>query len=62
MRMPRERQRLIYRGRVLQNHTTLEENALEDGHTIHLVERNPDAPREPQPEAPREHPVARNVI
>lgn len=30
-------QRLIYRGRVLQDDTTVLENKLEDGHTIHLV-------------------------
>ena len=46
---PEGRQRLIYRGRVLQNHTTLAENSLENGHTIHMVERSPDAPPPQQP-------------
>lgn len=51
---PPERQRLIYRGRVLENNSTLAENSLESGHTIHLVERNPEGvepPPMPPPEA-----------
>lgn len=34
-----ERQRLIYRGRVLDNSSTISELGLESGHTLHLVER-----------------------
>jgi hypothetical protein len=34
-----ERQRLIYRGRVLQDDTVLRDYNIEDGHTVHLVVR-----------------------
>eukprot|EP00210_Caulerpa_lentillifera_P002704 g2584.t1 len=47
--IPQERQRLIYRGRVLENSSTLAENSLETGHTIHMVERSPEV-AEPPPE------------
>lgn len=38
---------------MLENNSTLAENSLESGHTIHLVERNPDA-AEPPPVPPPE--------
>eukprot|EP01041_Mallomonas_annulata_P006092 gene6092-12299_t len=34
-----ERQRLIYRGQVLSDHSSLTDYCIEDGHTIHLVSR-----------------------
>lgn len=39
-----DRQRLIFRGRVLKNDESLASCSLEDGVTIHLVERSQDAP------------------
>lgn len=39
--IPVERQRLIFRGRVLKDDHLLSEYQLEDGHTLHLVARQP---------------------
>ncbi|OQR86411.1 ubiquitin family protein [Achlya hypogyna] len=41
------RQRLIYRGRVLEDEMTLGDAKLEDGHTVHLFVRQVAAPPEP---------------
>lgn len=37
-----DRQRLIYKGRVLQNESVLEDYMIEEGHTIHMVSRPAD--------------------
>ncbi|OQR92840.1 regulator of chromosome condensation (RCC1) [Thraustotheca clavata] len=42
------RQRLIYRGRVLEDQLTLGEYKLEDGHTVHLFVRQVATPPEPE--------------
>ncbi|KDO29245.1 hypothetical protein SPRG_19911 [Saprolegnia parasitica CBS 223.65] len=42
------RQRLIYRGRVLDDEGTLSEYKLEDGHTVHLFVRQVATPPEPE--------------
>lgn len=49
MQMPQERQRLIYRGHVLQNEQTVAQCGLENGHTVHLVERDPAVTAQPPP-------------
>ncbi|KAK9824006.1 hypothetical protein WJX72_006923 [[Myrmecia] bisecta] len=46
--MPLDRQRLIFHGRVLQDSVKLSESNVEDGHTLHLVERNPAAAAQAQ--------------
>lgn len=40
--IPEERQRLIFKGRVLQDEDTVEEYQIEDGQTIHMVARPSD--------------------
>ncbi|OIW07931.1 hypothetical protein TanjilG_20032 [Lupinus angustifolius] len=40
--VPVSRQRLIFRGRVLKDEHSLSEYYLENGHTLHLVERHPN--------------------
>ncbi|KAK9804453.1 hypothetical protein WJX73_003438 [Symbiochloris irregularis] len=40
--VPVERQRLIYRGRLLLDHERLTAAGVEDGHSLHLVERLPE--------------------
>uniref|UniRef100_A0A7N0U3Y4 Ubiquitin-like domain-containing protein n=1 Tax=Kalanchoe fedtschenkoi TaxID=63787 RepID=A0A7N0U3Y4_KALFE len=42
--LPVERQRLIFRGKVLKNDHLLSEYHVEDGHTLHLVARQPTEP------------------
>jgi hypothetical protein len=37
--IPEDRQRLIYRGRVLEDDQSLDAYNVEDGHTIHMVAR-----------------------
>jgi hypothetical protein len=39
-----ESQRVIYRGRVLADDTTLATAGVGDGHTVHMVERAPPLP------------------
>lgn len=41
--LPKVRQRLIYKGRVLQDSQTLAEVGVENGHSLHLVDRPPNA-------------------
>eukprot|EP00873_Tetraselmis_striata_P036091 jgi/Tetstr1/456355/TSEL_043091.t2 len=67
--MPIDRQRLIYRGRVLGNESTLAATGIENGHSIHLVERPADAPppssqppSEARPAAQPQHRVAMGAI
>ena len=40
--IPEDRQRLIYRGRVLQDQSPLNEYKIEDGHTVHMVAKPAD--------------------
>jgi hypothetical protein len=40
--VPEDRQRLIYRGRVLHDQSPLNEYKIEDGHTVHMVAKPPD--------------------
>ena len=48
-----ERQRILFCGRVLaDNEKKLVECGLKDGHTLHMVERPPDAPSQPQNDVP----------
>jgi len=42
-----DRQRLIYRGRVLNDSDTLPSWGLDDGHTVHMVQRQNNQPDEP---------------
>lgn len=37
--IPEDRQRLLYRGRLLEDHQTLSSYSIENGHTIHCVAR-----------------------
>ncbi|CAD7695731.1 unnamed protein product [Ostreobium quekettii] len=53
--IPVERQRLIYHGRVLQDGDVLSSHGIDDGHTLHLVERPADAPQ-PQSQPPTGQP------
>ncbi|GMH36481.1 hypothetical protein BSKO_04349 [Bryopsis sp. KO-2023] len=46
-----DRQRLIWRGRVLNDGEMLREHGVEDGHTLHLVERSAAAPPPGQPQS-----------
>ncbi|KAF2453521.1 hypothetical protein BDY21DRAFT_356153 [Lineolata rhizophorae] len=57
--IPPERQRLIYSGRVLKDHDTLETVKIKDGHTVHLVKgaasnarQNPATQPEPSSSRP----------
>ena len=58
-----ERQRIIYRGRVLRDNDTLSGHGLEEGHTIHLVPRPVGVPPSPMvraqqpPSIPQSSPV-----
>jgi large subunit ribosomal protein L40e len=47
------RQRLIYRGRVLEDHLTVEHYRIESKHVVHLVVRPENAPP-PEPSAPQQ--------
>ncbi|KAL0042866.1 hypothetical protein WJX79_001929 [Trebouxia sp. C0005] len=42
--IPQDRQRIIYKGRVLDNDQQLQAHGVQEGHTLHLVERAPTAP------------------
>eukprot|EP00882_Tetradesmus_deserticola_P007747 GHRQ01008157.1.p2 GENE.GHRQ01008157.1~~GHRQ01008157.1.p2 ORF type:complete len:152 (+),score=13.28 GHRQ01008157.1:224-679(+) len=53
LHVPLNRQRLIYRGRVLRDENTLQELGVENGFTIHLVERPADADQRAQSAAPQ---------
>ncbi len=47
------RQRILFCGRVLSDgEKTLEESGVKDGHTLHMVERPPDVPPQPQNDVP----------
>ncbi|KAF6264040.1 ubiquitin-like protein 1 [Scenedesmus sp. NREL 46B-D3] len=43
LNVPINRQRLIFKGRVLRDESTLQELGVENGFTIHLVERSAEA-------------------
>eukprot|EP01121_Diplochlamys_sp_Union-15-3_P007800 TRINITY_DN2017_c0_g1_i2.p1 TRINITY_DN2017_c0_g1~~TRINITY_DN2017_c0_g1_i2.p1 ORF type:complete len:320 (-),score=76.59 TRINITY_DN2017_c0_g1_i2:23-982(-) len=47
--IPADNQRLIYTGQVLKNESTLEECAVKDGHTMHLVRTTPRQQSASQP-------------
>ena len=48
-----DRQRLLFCGRVLADDSIkLEDSGVKDGHTLHMVERPPDVPPQPQNNAP----------
>lgn len=43
LQIPPDDQRLIFRGKVLKDHLTIDEYGIEDGHAVHLVRRSPRA-------------------
>ncbi|KAF9215435.1 hypothetical protein BGZ59_001375 [Podila verticillata] len=53
LQVPSPRQRLIFQGRLLRDEDRLNDYALRDGHTIHLVTRPADAPVNPNNDVPR---------
>ncbi|KAF9391309.1 hypothetical protein CPB97_006960 [Podila verticillata] len=53
LQVPSPRQRLIFQGRLLRDEDRLNDYALRDGHTIHLVTRPADAPVNPSNDIPR---------
>ncbi|KAL0020050.1 hypothetical protein WJX77_009390 [Trebouxia sp. C0004] len=51
--IPQDRQRIIYKGRVLDNDQQLQAHGVQEGHTLHLVERAPTAPSPAAGQAPQ---------
>ncbi|KAF9425451.1 hypothetical protein BGZ94_007521, partial [Podila epigama] len=52
LQVPSPRQRLIFQGRMLRDEDRLDNYALQDGHTLHLVTRPADVPANPRNDAP----------
>lgn len=50
-KLPAESQRLIFKGRILNDEKTLDEYKIEDGLTIHLVKGKSAQGAQPQPSA-----------
>ncbi|KAL0048365.1 hypothetical protein WJX82_001722 [Trebouxia sp. C0006] len=51
--IPQDRQRIIYKGRVLDNDQQLQAHGVQEGHTLHLVERALTAPSPAAGQAPQ---------
>jgi len=50
-KLPAESQRLIFKGRILKDESTLDEYKIEDGLTVHLVKGKSAQGAQPQPSA-----------
>mmetsp|Transcript_14413 Transcript_14413/g.19515 ORF Transcript_14413/g.19515 Transcript_14413/m.19515 type:complete len:109 (+) Transcript_14413:36-362(+) len=50
-KLPAESQRLIFKGRILKDESTLDEYKIEDGLTVHLVKGKTASGAQPQPAA-----------
>ena len=62
MSIPQDRQRLIFRGKLLSNEDTLSSHKIEDGSVVHLV-ANPTPAQEQQPtvEQPPRNPATQII-